>query len=70
MIKLPNNRENWNWHQWLTFRCNFSCEYCIMEASSHSIHQKRIMGKDIFIGILLNLLTVYLAMFSFSIENL
>ena len=30
MIKLPNNRENWNWHQWLTFRCNFSCEYCIM----------------------------------------
>lgn len=30
MIKLPNDRENWNWHQWLTFRCNFSCEYCIM----------------------------------------
>lgn len=30
MIKLPNNRENWNWHHWLTFRCNFACEYCIM----------------------------------------
>mgnify|MGYP001170404379 FL=1 len=32
-----------------------SCEYCIMEASSHSIDQKRIMGKDIFIGIFSNL---------------
>ena len=30
MIKLPNNRENWNWHQWLTFKCNFACDYCIM----------------------------------------
>ena len=32
-----------------------SCEYCIMEASSHSIDQKRIMGRDIFIGIFSNL---------------
>ena len=30
MIKLPNNRENWNWHQWLTFKCNYACDYCIM----------------------------------------
>ena len=26
MIILPDN----NWHQWLTFKCNFACDYCIM----------------------------------------
>ena len=42
-------------HMLLDSMIKNSCEYCIMEASSHSIHQKRIMGKDIFIGIFSNL---------------
>ena len=31
------------------------CEFCFMEASSHAIHQKRIIGKNIFAGIFSNL---------------
>ena len=42
-------------HELLDGMVKSSCEYCIMEASSHSIDQKRIMGKDIFIGIFSNL---------------
>ncbi len=32
-----------------------NCEYCFMEASSHAIHQKRIIGKNIFAAIFSNL---------------
>ena len=42
-------------HELLDNMIKNSCEYCVMEASSHSIDQKRIMGKDIFIGIFSNL---------------
>ena len=42
-------------HELLDNMIKSSCEYCVMEASSHSIDQKRIMGKDIFIGIFSNL---------------
>ncbi len=31
------------------------CEFCFMEASSHAIHQKRIIGKNIFASIFSNL---------------
>ncbi len=31
------------------------CEYCIMEVSSHAIHQKRISGIDFILGIFTNL---------------
>ena len=32
-----------------------NCQYCFMEASSHAIHQKRILGKNIFAAIFSNL---------------
>jgi len=36
-----------NWHQWLTFNCNFTCEYCIMDERGYRHLPKSLSGKEI-----------------------